>query len=441
MKTPLEVRNQIYQYLLSTKYTKVDFTDEEPVSNHTLTALRYELTSDAFQEYRSEGLSRFPRAFRVYQFHPAILKVNRQTNQEAGHILRENLFVKLTTISPTGCLHIGSPPPLLPSSGLAHFWHGLWSNLFTRGRSDVQRSCTYRDLDLLSNGLRTVAVYANTSWFPYAATEITLDTLERGKFDQRYSYHLFTVDEMTRFCKALMRHESGILSRTSVSVRITGVETTTASISKLLEPLRRLHSLGSVDIVGHVSNEYKSTLIDYIKKLPDVDAVVQKIQETVKKGDRAASSRDYSIAVANYKSAIDDVTDYCKWLWETYTDIFTNGKHSEETYYTIFYDNLLDLHKKLAVIHVELQNYRLAHEWIGWALYETTDPDDQISEESTNVYSIAAQASEGLGMVKRAVEEMRKAVRHQPLNPRLPMELSRLEGKMQDGDGDLRVQK
>ncbi len=48
MKTPLELRNQIYQYLLSTKYTKVDFTDEQPVSNHALTALCYALTNDAF---------------------------------------------------------------------------------------------------------------------------------------------------------------------------------------------------------------------------------------------------------------------------------------------------------------------------------------------------------------------------------------------------------
>lgn len=166
-----------------------------------------------------------PRASRVYQFHPAILKVNRQTNQEAGHILRENLFVKLTTTV-----------------------------------------SSYGGLDLVSNGLRTVALYAYTSWFPYAASEITLITREGGKFDQWCSYHLFSVDEMTTFCKALMRHTSGILSRSSLSVCITGVATNTASISKLLKPLRRLHSLGSVDTVGHVSDDYQSILIDYILK-------------------------------------------------------------------------------------------------------------------------------------------------------------------------------
>lgn len=160
----------------------------------------------------------------------------------------------------------------------------------------------------------------------------------------------------------------------------------------------------------------------------------------MKKGDQATFGRDYSIAVANYKRAIDDVTHYHKWLWEASTRIFTKGKHSEETYHTVFYDIVLELHIKLAVAHVELQNYLLAHERIGWALNET-DPDDQIPVESANVYSIAAQASEGMGMVERAVREMRKAVRYQPQNPRLVLELLRLEGKMQGGDEDLRVQK
>ena len=39
MKTPLEIRNQIYEYLLSTKRTKVDFHNDSPVSDYILTAL------------------------------------------------------------------------------------------------------------------------------------------------------------------------------------------------------------------------------------------------------------------------------------------------------------------------------------------------------------------------------------------------------------------
>ncbi len=61
--------------------------------------------------------------------------------------------------------------------------------------------------------------------------------------------------------------------------------------------------------------------------------------------------------------------------------------------------------------------------------------------QSANIHSTAAQASEGLGMVERAVRELREAVRYQPQDPILAMELLHLEGKVQGGGGDLRVQK
>lgn len=43
MKTPLEIRNQFYGYLLSTKHNKVDFRNEEPVSDENLIALAVKL--------------------------------------------------------------------------------------------------------------------------------------------------------------------------------------------------------------------------------------------------------------------------------------------------------------------------------------------------------------------------------------------------------------
>lgn len=43
MRTPLEIRNQIYGYLLSTKHTKVDFEDEIPVGAILLIALALRL--------------------------------------------------------------------------------------------------------------------------------------------------------------------------------------------------------------------------------------------------------------------------------------------------------------------------------------------------------------------------------------------------------------
>ncbi len=254
----------------------------------------------------------------------------RQTNLEAGRILRENLFVKLTTYAPK---------------------YGL---------------------DLYGYGLRVVAERDRARRVTYAASEITFSTALT--WDKYQSVYLFPVDEMTTFCMALMRHTSGPsgddgpIMNANMSVSITDVATTTTSVLKLLEPLRRLHSLASVKIVGHISIEYKSALIDKMLKLPDIDAVVQKVQETVKEGDQATISKDYSIAVAKYKRAVDDVADYFCWLVHSYSTIYIRGKHSRETYDTVFDDNMLDLCTKLAVVHVKLQNYLRAHQWISCAL-------------------------------------------------------------------------
>lgn len=45
LKMPREIRNQIYGYLLSTKYTKIDFRDEEPVSESSILLQRSRLRS------------------------------------------------------------------------------------------------------------------------------------------------------------------------------------------------------------------------------------------------------------------------------------------------------------------------------------------------------------------------------------------------------------
>ena len=46
------------------------------------------------------------------------------------------------------------------------------------------------------------------------------------------------------------------------------------------------------------------------------------------------------------------------------------------------------------------------------------------------LYCVAAQASEGLGLVRRAVEEMAEAVRHDSGNTKLALELVRLKEKV-----------
>ena len=148
----------------------------------------------------------------MYHFHPAILAVSRQINQEAGRTLRENLFVKIETE------YVGG------------------TKLY---------------------GLPIVAEDDSASRVTYCASELTLvwypETCDSGPL-----FYMFAGDDMTIFCRILSR--SDLFGR-SLSIAITGIAPTTTRILQLLEPFRRLHSMASVRITGQIDVEYKLDLI------------------------------------------------------------------------------------------------------------------------------------------------------------------------------------
>lgn len=382
LKTSLELRNQIYEYLLSTKYTKIDFLDEEP-----------------------GYIPGWPsRARRVYHFHPAILAVNRQINREAGQILRENLFVKFTT-------------------NTTEYW-----------------------IDLQADGLPVVAEDNSTSRVSYCATELTL-LYGRETFGHHSSILMFAGDDMTTFCRVLLRTRLFADPQISLSIAVTGVAPTTTSISKLLEPFRRLRSMASVIITGQIEVKYKADLItEMLRQAPEIDTFVQEIQDTIEQGDQAAINKDYCTAVAKYTRALEDNED-CIRIYDT-SEVKTSevtlksGKYNGLSFHTAFVATLLALNIKLAITYLNRQNHSRAHQWISLAL-EQIEPYRQLAGTPpggagyARICSIAARASEGLGLVERAVEDMKEAVWHDPGDSELTTELVRLCSKMPGGNGPL----
>lgn len=335
----------------------------------------------------------------MYHFHPAILVANRQINHEAGHILRENLFVKLMTNAP-------------------QYGFGL-----------------------VSQGLPVVAEDDSASRVTYSATEITLilgtDTLHHPP-----SILLFAGDDMNIFCRMLLRSNLSRHFQSSLSIVMRGVALTRTSIWKLLEPFRRLHSMASVSITGQIEDEYKSNLIaEMSKQAPGNYTVVQGIQNAMKEGDQAASIHDFSIAISKFKRAWEDNKDWY-WTHHVTTAILGNAILDEDHFNTTFVPTRLAIGTKLAITYLKLENHSQAYEWIKNALMNTWPCHQGAGDRPrvaayASIYSIAAQASEGLGLVKRAVEEMKEAVRHDPGDSKLATELLRLERKIQSGDGDL----
>ena len=261
---------------------------------------------------------------RVYQFHPPILAVNRQINDEASQTLRENLFVKLATNAPD------------------------------------------HELNLQEYGLRFVAEYDEASRVTYSVSELTW--ILGTEFDTEcLSIFIFPADEMATFCKALLWTRQ--LPGSSLSIAITGITLTTTSILKLLKPLHRLYCLDSVRITGQVSDNHKSILIEkMMKQAPEINTAVQEVQDTIEQGDQAARKQDYSVAIAKYKStAIDNDYKEC-YPPEINECIVTRGKFQGYSLYKAYIRTYLTLSDKVAITYLKIENHSRAHEWINSAL-------------------------------------------------------------------------
>ena len=339
----------------------------------------------------------------MYQFHPAILSVNHQINEEAGHILRDNLFVKLTT------------------DVLAHIY-------------------------LEGNGLRGVAEDDLASRVTYCASELTL--VAGTKIDEEdLSTLVFPADELDMFCSVLLRsclarHICTPAVQLSIMITITGIALNATSHLRLLEPFYRLYGLSSVRIFGEVSDEYKSILTArMLMSTPDFDAAVQDIHDTMKMGDQAADNKNFSTAIARYKRALDSNFDN----WPSHEDLTTPikmGRLSGNALYNAFSKIEWELEFKLAVTYLKIESHERAHRLISSHLRDIKSHDQEPGARPggpgvASIYSVAAQASEGLGLVEQAVEEMKEAVEHDPADPEWATELVRLKWKAQNGGGDL----
>ena len=282
-------------------------------------------------------------------------------------------------------------------------------------------------LNLQECGLRFVAEYDEASRVTYSVSELTCILGTEFGTECLWIF-IFPADEMATFCKALLWSRQ--LPGSSLSMAITGTTLTTTSILKLLKPLHRLYCLDSVRITGQASDNHKSILIEKrMKQVLEINIAVQEVQDTIEQGDQAARKQDYSVAIAKYKSAAID-NDYN----EINECIVTRGKFQGYSLYKAYIRTYLTLSAKVATTYLKIENHSRAHEWTNSAL-ALHIPYGQVSGARSRgairaaLYCVAAQASEGLGLIRRAVEKMAEAVRHDPGNSKLASELVRLKEK------------
>ena len=217
---------------------------------------------------------------------------------------------------------------------------------------------------------------------------------------------------------------------------MTDVAPAMMSILKLMEPLRRLHSIASVKITGKIEAKYKSDLIvRMLRRASDTDAYFQEYQDTIEQGDQAARSNDFSTAIAKYRRALEEGEDFC-FVYGAHEVMLKSGKYQGQCFDLAFIQVKFALESKLAVIYLNLGKYSRAHAWISLAvddIYHYLNIEKGSGRPAhaahVNVVTIAAQVSEGLEMAERAVEQIE--VQHNPGDLDLAMKQKGLKTKLE----------
>lgn len=326
----------------------------------------------------------------MYKFHAAILAVNRQINHEASQILRENSFVKAFVT--------------------AYIVDSSWD-----------------DLPIIALGCMASRVRCH-------AIELTAmsDTEENLNHHPKWIF-MFSGDDLTTFCRILLRVGDFGDPKSLLSIAITDLAPS-MRILKSMEPFRRLHSIASVKITGNIKAKYKSDLIARILRRAgrDTEAHFQECQDTMEQGDQAATNRDYSIAIAKYRKALGEGTDFDS-TYDTCEMFLENENFYGQSFKAAFCQIKFALEMKLATIYYNIGHHTRARAWICLAVDHIQHHLRMMASggpADIRRYTIAAQVSEGLELAERAAEEMKKQMLHNPGNLDLAAKHERLRSRL-----------
>ena len=361
------------------------------------------------------------RLAHTYHFQTAILRCNRQINEEATAIFHENLFVSVS-LSET-------------SAEGQHFkLHRL-------------RRC------LGKWGLPVLAHDENARSFKSFAMEIhlglsqTTDSEElwwNSPKPQQWESRpkiVVVADDLSKFCKILML---GFL-KIPRTTRIDALETTMLlvdvlpmtdrhdssgeqlrpAVRKLLEPLCFLHNLGLVVIEGSAPKRYVDEVKERIQSLaPSSQELFHSMSRLKEQGDVNVLSNDLDSAALQYEVALDQLWSGPHWgeRDETVVGGSLNGVP------VVGAVRLLQwrLHLSLATTNIRLKKYATAHHWTNIVLRDHQCTDYSVA----HLWYYRAWASERLGQTKYAYEEMRQARVRQPRDEVISAHLAVLKSKL-----------
>lgn len=401
-KTPLEIRNKIYAYLLSTEYTKQSIRDDEVNLFYDKSDNRTQLVEQLSRVKRNLGCSYF------YDFQPAILLTNRQINEEARRVLyHDNLFVLVK---------------------------------YTYGSSDALKAFSRRDLAL-------VATQKDEVWSYRAALQVSFPSLRDQRREDKLveSQFVIAASELPMFCRILRLLDNewlGFLSslelvlivlpsaplnvdsfvNMSRSNRVSWVPRSLQQQRKLLEPFATLHSimdLKVVDVDGK-TQDINAQLMEDVRVRAgqppySMGEVLDAATELKEQGNEAFRTGDFALAHSLYETAWSDLVGGKRYLTMGFRDIKTVEARKSDAWQLLAFR--IASNSIAALLH--LQQWTAAHKkaskWIEHV--QTPEVNSALQpHEMAKIFYRRALASEGRGDMARAIEEVCEALSHSPSN-------------------------
>lgn len=352
----------------------------------------------------------------TYKLETAILRTNRQMYREGSHLLyHQNMIVSFS--------------------------------------SDAYAE---EDFDFKTLGLHVIAHKWKSHLLPYRTLDIKLKAVPAGKWDvifpSRPANLIFLGEDLPTFCRAFLlkvKHwqdegwpnflsTSSLLIEQQKSIATnTGEDDCSVSyvpvnLERFLQPLRQLHSLQTVSVIGDLDNKFKADLCASIcRQQPSDDDVLHDIVTAIKKGDEAWANNDFKKALSIYLAAARDNQE------RSYRLRPRSGVAPNDRLHFAFVGNRFALRMKLAETYLQLRLWTIAYSWSRRAAQqvESSPIDKRIltpypDNARMRAYWLMVRATEELGDWSKALAYMKLLLRLEPKNPLWEAEMKLLEGRI-----------
>ena len=402
------------------------------------TRRRYETPCDSyfqclleFQEFgrrnpRDPGPTPQHRPGHVYCFQTAVLRTNRQISKEAEHVFYHTnrfVFIKHHYNLLKEFRHL---PELFEKEGIKEFFERRgFPILATSQTARVFKHCSMEvSLGVRSNAPDSVPkevrwnsrkenILRKGSWFMIAhedLQQLCKIILEVQQCLYGTYRHTILVDVVNRVDQRRIRPKDGPIPLD-------------ANVQRLLEPFRRLHSIGKIIILGDVNGQYKSEIVaSMMKGPPTAEVMINTACTTKAEGDEASHNGDFSSAVSAYEKAHSDIEAGHQPQFPL--ALVAKGKYAGRKISSAKEHLTFTLRLDMMMALLKLGEYRNAS---NWARMELLGSKGVISNaEFARMSYLSSQARRALGQSQLAFYELTEAVLRDPGNEAMAADLGNM---------------